>query len=135
MRRQGQDKLFQSTKLIAGMEHAIIADASAQFFEIGHIVERDNRFAPCLIDQHITGNLVHEGDTITYLAPVIDGIGPCEGFGDNIVQVDMRRQYAPQTTSQQPPARQNDVRKPPDFLRWIAHPVPPRKSIRSLASE
>lgn len=135
MGRKGHDKLFQPAKLIAGMEHAIIADASAQFFEISHIVERDNRFVPCLIDQHITGNLVHEGNAIPYPVPVIDGIGPGKGFGDNIVQIDMRRQYTPQTASQKPPARQNDVLKPPDFLRWIAHPVPSRKSIRFLASE
>lgn len=116
------------------MKHAVIADPSAQLFQIGHIVERDDRFAPCLIDQHIAGDFVHESNAIAYLTPVIDGIGPGKSFGHDIVQIDMRWQYAPQAASQQPPARQDDILKPSDFLRWIVHPVPLRMSIRSLCA-
>jgi hypothetical protein len=92
-------KLFQSSQLITRVEHAIIADRSAQIFKIGHIVEGYDGIPASLVDQQVACDPMHERKSITDLSPIIDGVRPCENFSENIVEIDMLRQDPAQPTS------------------------------------
>lgn len=109
-------KLFQSPQLITRVEHAIVADRSAQFFQIGHIVEGYDGIPAGLVDQQVACDPMHERKAITDLSPVIDGVSACENFGENIVEIEMLRQNPAQPAAHKPLAGQDHFLKPSDFF-------------------
>lgn len=109
-------KLFQSPQLVSGIEHAIVADRSAQIFQIGHIVKRDDGIPASLVDQQVACDPMHERKSIADLAPVLDGISAGENFSEYVIEIDMLRQDPAQPAAHQPLAGQDYFLKPSDFL-------------------
>lgn len=109
-------KLFQSPQLVTRIEHAIVTDRSAQFFQIGHIVKGDDGIPAGLVDQQVACDPMHERKAITDLSPIIDGVSACENFSENVVEINMLRQDPAQPAAHQPLAGQDHFLKPSDLF-------------------
>lgn len=124
LRGQIRDDLFEPPQLVAGVELGLRPIVVAQGVEIRDLIEGDHGVTPCGVDQHVAGDHEEIGPALGYAGPFVRRPGPCQGLGDQIVDIGARGRHPPQARPKRAFMRENDRLEPLQTFIEVDHGIP-----------